>query len=136
MCPVRRTPLSCTSHISLLSFCVSLAAMIICEEPNNRLDKFTGTMRWKNEAYPLQLDNMLLRGCKLRNTEECRGIVIFAGLEYSPRRVCVCVKKRRLRNTTSCSVLTSQQLACILLTRLGKQINRCPIYSSNLNSYI
>ncbi|XP_017347965.1 phospholipid-transporting ATPase IC [Ictalurus punctatus] len=56
-------------------------AMIICEEPNNRLDKFTGTMRWKNEAYPLQLDNMLLRGCKLRNTEECRGIVIFAGAD-------------------------------------------------------
>lgn len=67
--------------------------MIICEEPNNRLDKFTGTMRWKNEAYPLQLDNMLLRGCKLRNTEECRGIVIFAGLEYLRRRVCVCVYK-------------------------------------------
>ncbi|XP_053505016.1 phospholipid-transporting ATPase IC [Ictalurus furcatus] len=56
-------------------------AMIICEEPNNRLDKFTGTMRWKNEAYPLELDNMLLRGCKLRNTEECRGIVIFAGAD-------------------------------------------------------
>ncbi|TSK72148.1 Phospholipid-transporting ATPase IC [Bagarius yarrelli] len=56
-------------------------AMIICEEPNNRLDKFTGTMRWKNDAYPLELDNMLLRGCKIRNTEECRGLVIFAGAD-------------------------------------------------------
>ncbi|GAA6067819.1 phospholipid-transporting ATPase IC isoform X1, partial [Tachysurus ichikawai] len=56
-------------------------AMIICEEPNNRLDKFTGTMRWRNEAYPLDLDNMLLRGCTIRNTEECHGIVIFAGAD-------------------------------------------------------
>ncbi|KAG7320779.1 hypothetical protein KOW79_015194 [Hemibagrus wyckioides] len=56
-------------------------AMIICEEPNNRLDKFTGTMRWKNDAYPVELDNILLRGCKIRNTEECRGIVIYAGAD-------------------------------------------------------
>ncbi|KAG7477124.1 hypothetical protein MATL_G00090800 [Megalops atlanticus] len=56
-------------------------AMILCEEPNNRLDKFTGTMRWRKDRYPLDLDNMLLRGCKIRNTEECRGLVIFAGAD-------------------------------------------------------
>lgn len=50
-----------------------------CEEPNNRLDKFTGTMAWQGERYPLDLDNMLLRGCKIRNTDECHGLVIFAG---------------------------------------------------------
>uniref|UniRef100_A0A665W7K0 Phospholipid-transporting ATPase n=1 Tax=Echeneis naucrates TaxID=173247 RepID=A0A665W7K0_ECHNA len=56
-------------------------ALIECEEPNNRLDKFTGTMHWENKRYPLDLDNMLLRGCKIRNTEECRGLVIFAGAD-------------------------------------------------------
>uniref|UniRef100_H2RJD6 Phospholipid-transporting ATPase n=1 Tax=Takifugu rubripes TaxID=31033 RepID=H2RJD6_TAKRU len=56
-------------------------AFIECEEPNNRLDKFTGTMRWQDERYPLDLDNMLLRGCKIRNTEECHGLVIFAGAD-------------------------------------------------------
>uniref|UniRef100_A0A8B9HPB2 Phospholipid-transporting ATPase n=1 Tax=Astyanax mexicanus TaxID=7994 RepID=A0A8B9HPB2_ASTMX len=56
-------------------------AMIVCEEPNNRLDKFTGTMNWRRDMYPLDLDNMLLRGCKVRNTEECRGLVIFAGAD-------------------------------------------------------
>uniref|UniRef100_A0A4W4E4C8 Phospholipid-transporting ATPase n=1 Tax=Electrophorus electricus TaxID=8005 RepID=A0A4W4E4C8_ELEEL len=56
-------------------------AMIMCEEPNNRLDKFTGTMHWDRDAFPLDLDNMLLRGCKVRNTEECRGLVIFAGAD-------------------------------------------------------
>lgn len=54
---------------------------IICEEPNNRLDKFTGTMRWRKDMFPLDLDNMLLRGCKIRNTDECHGLVIFAGAD-------------------------------------------------------
>ncbi|XP_076614933.1 phospholipid-transporting ATPase IC [Chaetodon auriga] len=56
-------------------------ALIECEEPNNRLDKFTGTMLWQRESYPVNLDNMLLRGCKIRNTEECHGLVIFAGAD-------------------------------------------------------
>ncbi|XP_062868152.1 phospholipid-transporting ATPase IC [Trichomycterus rosablanca] len=56
-------------------------AMIVSEEPNNRLDKFAGTMKWKGEVYPLELDNMLLRGCKIRNTNESHGLVIFAGAD-------------------------------------------------------
>ncbi|XP_062410465.1 phospholipid-transporting ATPase IC [Sardina pilchardus] len=56
-------------------------ATVICEEPNNRLDKFTGTMHWKNDRFPLDLDNLLLRGCRVRNTEECHGLVIYAGFD-------------------------------------------------------
>ncbi|XP_045922026.1 phospholipid-transporting ATPase IC [Micropterus dolomieu] len=56
-------------------------ALIECEEPNNRLDKFTGTMLWQTKRYPLDLDNMLLRGCTIRNTEETHGLVIFAGAD-------------------------------------------------------
>uniref|UniRef100_A0A8C1XUV1 ATPase phospholipid transporting 8B1 n=1 Tax=Cyprinus carpio TaxID=7962 RepID=A0A8C1XUV1_CYPCA len=54
-------------------------ALILCEEPNNRLDKFMGTMIWDSQSYALDLDNMLLRGCKIRNTDVCHGLVIFAG---------------------------------------------------------
>uniref|UniRef100_A0AAY4EPS9 Phospholipid-transporting ATPase n=1 Tax=Denticeps clupeoides TaxID=299321 RepID=A0AAY4EPS9_9TELE len=57
----------------------SFDALIECEEPNNRLDKFTGNMLWGRERFPLDLDNMLLRGCKVRNTDECHGLVIYAG---------------------------------------------------------
>ncbi|XP_066567022.1 phospholipid-transporting ATPase IC [Amia ocellicauda] len=56
-------------------------AMIECEEPNNRLDKFTGTMKWRNDRFPIDLDNILLRGCKIRNTETSHGLVIFAGFD-------------------------------------------------------
>ncbi|XP_068851405.1 phospholipid-transporting ATPase ID isoform X3 [Aphelocoma coerulescens] len=52
---------------------------VICEPPNNKLDKFGGTLYWKETKYPLSNQNMLLRGCVLRNTEWCFGLVIFAG---------------------------------------------------------
>uniref|UniRef100_A0A8C3P1L5 Phospholipid-transporting ATPase n=1 Tax=Cyanoderma ruficeps TaxID=181631 RepID=A0A8C3P1L5_9PASS len=52
---------------------------VICEPPNNKLDKFGGTLYWKEDKYPLSNQNMLLRGCVLRNTEWCFGLVIFAG---------------------------------------------------------
>uniref|UniRef100_A0A673YH31 Phospholipid-transporting ATPase n=1 Tax=Salmo trutta TaxID=8032 RepID=A0A673YH31_SALTR len=58
-----------------------LAEFDVCEEPNNRLDKFTGTMRWRKDRFPLDLDNMMLRGCRIRNTDACHGLVIFAGAD-------------------------------------------------------
>uniref|UniRef100_A0A8C2G6Q5 P-type phospholipid transporter n=1 Tax=Cyprinus carpio TaxID=7962 RepID=A0A8C2G6Q5_CYPCA len=64
---------------SVISCFVSFSALILCEEPNNRLDKFMGTMIWDSQSYALDLDNMLLRGCKIRNTDVCHGLVIFAG---------------------------------------------------------
>ncbi|MBN3279418.1 AT8B1 ATPase, partial [Polyodon spathula] len=56
-------------------------AMIECEEPNNRLDKFTGTMMWRNDSYSLDLSNILLRGCTVRNTDISHALVIFAGAD-------------------------------------------------------
>lgn len=53
---------------------------VICEPPNNKLDKFTGTLYWRDNKYPLDNEKMLLRGCVLRNTEWCFGMVIFAGM--------------------------------------------------------
>ncbi|XP_048456251.1 phospholipid-transporting ATPase ID [Rhincodon typus] len=50
-----------------------------CEAPNNRLDKFKGTLTYKGNKYPLDNEKILLRGCTLRNTEWCYGLVIFAG---------------------------------------------------------
>uniref|UniRef100_A0A8C1NJL0 Phospholipid-transporting ATPase n=1 Tax=Cyprinus carpio TaxID=7962 RepID=A0A8C1NJL0_CYPCA len=52
---------------------------VLCEPPNNKLDRFCGTLYWKDCKYPLSNQNMLLRGCVLRNTESCYGLVIFAG---------------------------------------------------------
>ncbi|XP_069018284.1 phospholipid-transporting ATPase ID [Embiotoca jacksoni] len=50
-----------------------------CEPPNNRLDKFKGTLTDDSQSYSLDNDKVLLRGCTLRNTEWCFGLVIFGG---------------------------------------------------------
>ncbi|XP_076443578.1 phospholipid-transporting ATPase ID-like [Babylonia areolata] len=54
-------------------------AEIISEPPNNRLSKFEGKMQWQGQTYSLDNEKILLRGCVLRNTEWCYGVVIFAG---------------------------------------------------------
>ncbi|XP_046873824.1 phospholipid-transporting ATPase ID [Hypomesus transpacificus] len=50
-----------------------------CEAPNNRLDRFTGTLSLEGETHSLDNERVLLRGCTLRNTEWCFGLVVFGG---------------------------------------------------------
>lgn len=45
------------------------------------LSKFEGTLTWRDETYALDNDKVLLRGCVLRNTRWCYGLVLFAGRE-------------------------------------------------------
>ena len=52
---------------------------IVCEPPNNNLNKFDGVLTWNGKQYSLDNDKILLRGCMLRNTQWCYGVVIFAG---------------------------------------------------------
>lgn len=52
---------------------------IVCEPPNNLLNKFEGTLMWQNKQYSLDNEKVLLRGCVLRNTQWCYGVVVFAG---------------------------------------------------------
>jgi len=51
---------------------------IVCEPPNNLLNKFEGTLMWRNQRFSLDNEKLLLRGCVLR-TQWCYGLVIFAG---------------------------------------------------------
>lgn len=52
---------------------------ITCESPNNRLDRYEGRLVYKGQTYPLDNNKLLLRGCRLRNTRWCYGLVVFAG---------------------------------------------------------
>lgn len=36
-------------------------------------------MKWNNQTFSLDNEKILLRGCVLRNTQWCYGLVIFAG---------------------------------------------------------
>ncbi|XP_006837581.1 PREDICTED: probable phospholipid-transporting ATPase IC [Chrysochloris asiatica] len=68
-------------HLQRENALATFDGFIECEEPNNRLDKFTGTLFWRNLSFPLDADKILLRGCVIRNTDSCHGLVIFAGAD-------------------------------------------------------
>ncbi|OEL13091.1 Phospholipid-transporting ATPase 3 [Dichanthelium oligosanthes] len=52
-----------------------------CEQPNNSLYTFTGNLIVDKQTIPLSPNQLLLRGCSLRNTVYIIGAVIFTGHE-------------------------------------------------------
>ncbi|KAF9604639.1 hypothetical protein IFM89_008966 [Coptis chinensis] len=54
-------------------------AVIKCEDPNENLYAFIGSLYYSGEQYPLSPQQLLLRDSKLRNTEHIYGVVIFTG---------------------------------------------------------
>ncbi|XP_046282229.1 phospholipid-transporting ATPase VB isoform X2 [Marmota monax] len=53
---------------------------IVCEKPNNHLNKFKGYMEHPDQTRTgFGSESLLLRGCTIRNTEMAVGIVIYAG---------------------------------------------------------
>ncbi|XP_014809815.1 PREDICTED: probable phospholipid-transporting ATPase VD [Calidris pugnax] len=58
------------------------SSRIECESPNNDLSRFRGFVEHSNkERVGLSKENLLLRGCTVRNTEAVVGIVVYAGHE-------------------------------------------------------
>ncbi|XP_033997757.1 LOW QUALITY PROTEIN: phospholipid-transporting ATPase ID [Trematomus bernacchii] len=83
-----RQALTITSDFGDVSKLMDFDGEVICEPPNNKLDKFTGTLHLRDSKHPLDNENLLLRGCVLRNTEWCFGMVIFAGLQTKLMQNC------------------------------------------------
>ena len=54
-------------------------AEIICELPNDQIYKFEGTYSSELCKSSLNIDNLLLRGSSLANTEWVIGVVVYAG---------------------------------------------------------
>ncbi|XP_059527869.1 phospholipid-transporting ATPase VD isoform X3 [Myotis daubentonii] len=60
----------------------TFSSRIECESPNNDLSRFRGFLEHSNkERVGLGKENLLLRGCTIRNTEAVVGIVVYAGHE-------------------------------------------------------
>ncbi|KAF7663742.1 hypothetical protein LDENG_00202030 [Lucifuga dentata] len=90
-----RQALTVTSDLGDITKLTDFDGEVVCEPPNNKLDKFTGTLSWRDNKYPLDNEKMLLRGCVLRNTEWCFGMVIFAGLQTKLMQNCGKTKFKR-----------------------------------------
>lgn len=57
---------------------------IECEQPNAEIYKFTGYIKQtdkEEDKVPVNQNNIILRGCVMRNTDWIEGIVVYAGHE-------------------------------------------------------
>ncbi|TFK02123.1 A disintegrin and metalloproteinase with thrombospondin motifs 10 [Platysternon megacephalum] len=70
---------------------------VTCEEPNSRMHSFIGTLEWRGEKYSLDSEKILLRGCRIRNTETCYGLVIYAGLDSKIMKNCGKIKMKKTK---------------------------------------
>ncbi|XP_037688749.1 probable phospholipid-transporting ATPase VA isoform X2 [Choloepus didactylus] len=87
---------------------LTFTSIIECEKPNNDLTRFRGCIIHENgKKAALSKENLLLRGCTIRNTEAVVGMVIYAGHETKallnnngPR-----YKRSQLERQMNCDVL-------------------------------
>lgn len=71
-----------TVHLDNTPALIDFRATIQCEQPNRHLYEFNGLLKdSNNKAIPLGLDQMLLRGSMLRNTNYIYGVVVYTGHE-------------------------------------------------------
>ncbi|KAM3847610.1 phospholipid-transporting ATPase ID-like isoform 2-T4 [Vipera latastei] len=93
---------------------------IRCEAPNNRLGRFTGTLFFKKEKFALDNEQLLLRGCILRNTDWCFGLVIFAGpdtklMQNSGKTILKRTSIERLMNYLVLVIFLFLAIMCLIL---------------------
>jgi phospholipid-translocating ATPase len=88
-----RNALHCTRDVKHARHCERSEFWIESEAPHSNLYSYTAVMRWMQHnakdpnaapyemAEPISINNLLLRGCQLRNTEWVMGVVMFTGDE-------------------------------------------------------
>jgi phospholipid-translocating ATPase len=85
-----RNALHCTRDVKHARHCEQAEFVIESEGPHSNLYSYSAVIRWKQQskdpeqpaydmAEPVSINNLLLRGCQLRNTEWALGVVVFTG---------------------------------------------------------
>lgn len=83
-----RQALRCGRAMKHARDCERAQFMIDSEAPQANLYKYNGAIKWQQKvsestshdmSEPITIDNVLLRGCNLRNTEWVLGVVLFTG---------------------------------------------------------
>lgn len=88
-----RQALQCGRLVKHARDCEKTEFFIESEPPNQNLHNYSAAIRWKQRdnddpegafrerVEPIGLNNLLLRGCSLQNTEWVLGVVVFTGPE-------------------------------------------------------
>ena len=86
-----RNALRCGQKAKHARDCEKTEFVIESEHPHANLYQYSGVVRWKQRdmrkpedpgsdmSEPISINNMLLRGCSVRNTDWVLGVVIFTG---------------------------------------------------------
>ena len=86
-----RSALRCGRTLKHARDCERAKFIIDSEPPQPNLYKYNGAIKWRQKlpwdldgepqemSEPISIDNMLLRGCNLRNTDWALGVVVFTG---------------------------------------------------------
>ncbi|CAJ2504225.1 Uu.00g116190.m01.CDS01 [Anthostomella pinea] len=83
-----RQALHCGRSLKHARDCERAQFTIQSEAPQPNLYKYNGAIEWQQDfpgigpremSEPITIDNLLLRGCNMRNTEWVLGVVIFTG---------------------------------------------------------
>ncbi|NXI54921.1 AT8B3 ATPase, partial [Chloroceryle aenea] len=91
---------------------------VTCEEPTSRMHSFTGTLQWRGQTHSLDSQRILLRGCKLRNTDLCYGLVIYAGFDSKIMRNCGKIKHKKTKLDHMMDRLVIMIFLALLVTSL------------------
>lgn len=85
-----RQALHCSQKVKRARDCERTEFVLESEPPHANLYAYSGAIRWTQAdaggepidmAEPISINNMLLRGCSIRNTEWVLGVVVFTGEE-------------------------------------------------------
>ncbi|CAK9196595.1 unnamed protein product [Sphagnum troendelagicum] len=58
-----------------------ISGSLTCELPNRNIYEFTAYTELNGEQFPLGPNNIILRGCEVKNTSWVVGVVVYAGRE-------------------------------------------------------
>eukprot|EP01012_Entosiphon_sulcatum_P012663 TRINITY_DN1798_c0_g1_i1.p1 TRINITY_DN1798_c0_g1~~TRINITY_DN1798_c0_g1_i1.p1 ORF type:complete len:1149 (+),score=180.12 TRINITY_DN1798_c0_g1_i1:251-3448(+) len=76
----RKAP-RCTQDLTCTEVLNAASIKVECDSPHPCLVKWHGTIEYNGRREPLCLDNLLLRGCVVRNTPWVFGMVVYAGVD-------------------------------------------------------
>lgn len=103
-----------------------MQGVLTCEAPNDQIYKFEGTYQVSNynKTIPLGIENLLLRGSSLRNTEWIYGLIVYAGhdskvMKNSSNAKFKMSKIEKTTNKQIILVFIVQVILCVIAAFIG-----------------
>eukprot|EP01133_Synstelium_polycarpum_P010882 gene10882-12678_t len=118
-----------TNHLQTPQDYIGLSAFVECEAPSHILNKFDGRITIGTEQYPLNAEQLLIRGTQLMNTKCIYGMVVYTGHEtkYMLNTMATPTKRSKLEksmNKILIYVLIAEGLLCLASALVGLGFER------------